>query len=157
MNKTKNVTRKFAIVLSALMLVMCISTTMPTKVFAATTDSAVTTTELSEEAVTRGAGGYEERTYSAPSVNQTFQLVPSSYDSRAKLTVELKRIDSGITSVWVEVVSNTTGLGIWSGFINQESDYKAERWFNMISNETYTVRTNVTGSGYVTVAASLWS
>ena len=46
---------------------------------------------------------------------------------------------------------------IWSGFIDAVSNMKSETWFYMASNDTYTVRVNVTGSGKVTVAASLWS
>lgn len=106
---------------------------------------------------TRSAGGYAQRTYTAVAVNETFTLYPSGYDSRAQLTVEIKSIDSGVTSVWMEVISNSTGSCIWSGFIDSVSGQKATRWFNMVDGDTYTVRVNVTGSGSVTVAASLWS
>lgn len=151
MNIRKNVICKISIMLSIIMMWTCFGVLTPVKASASVIDETVLYAE-------RGAGGYHEETYSAPATNQVFQLVPTSYSIyAAKLTVELKRIDSGITGVWVEVVRNGSGKAIWSGFLNEQTGYKKTVWFVMGSGETYTVRTNVTGNGYVTVASSLWS
>lgn len=150
--RTHKVTAILGIIMS---IILCLTFTN-TSAFAAVIPN-IASTAPPAPISTQGAGGYNSRTYTAPAANKTFTLVPSSYDSRAKLTCEVKSIDSGITSVWMEVTSNKNGTCIWSGFIDAVSNMKSETWFYMASNDTYTVRVNVTGSGKVTVAASLWS